>query len=79
MSRGASGALCTDAWNFSQYLPGIRRSFPEGFDGCRKAKILGRPANASLSEFFSEHAILGPKILDDFLLSMIDPAGEDQE
>ena len=34
--------------------------------------------NAFLAELFSEHAILGPKVLDYFLLSMIDPAGEDQ-
>jgi hypothetical protein len=35
--------------------------------------------DAFLAEFFSEHAILGPKVLDYFLLSMIDPASEDQE
>jgi len=44
----------------------------------RKVKILGRPANAFLAEFFSEHAILCPKVLDYFLLSKIDPASEDQ-
>jgi hypothetical protein len=35
--------------------------------------------DAFLAEFFSEHAILGPKVLDYFLLAMIDPASEDQE
>jgi len=32
-----------------------------------------------LAELLSEYAILGSKVLDDFLLSMIDPAGKDQK
>ena len=31
------------------------------------------------AEFLPKHAILSSKILDDVLLSMIDPAGQDQE
>ena len=34
--------------------------------------------NAFLAELFSEHAILGSKVLDHVLLSMVDPAGEDK-
>src|SRR6266542_1289528 len=35
--------------------------------------------DAIFAEFLPEHAILGSKILDDLLLSMIDPAGQEQE
>jgi hypothetical protein len=35
--------------------------------------------NAFPAEFLSEHAIFGSKVLDDFLLSMVDPAREDQK
>jgi len=50
-------------------------------------RILGRQAppliiveqDAFFAELLSEHAILGSKALDDVLLSMIDPAGQDQK
>ena len=35
--------------------------------------------DAFLAELLSEHAILGSKILDDFLFSMFAPAGQNQE
>jgi hypothetical protein len=35
--------------------------------------------DAFLAELLSEHAILGSKVLDHILLSMVDPASEDQE
>jgi hypothetical protein len=48
------------------------------FHGQEPPLIIGEQ-DAFLAESFSEHAILGPKVLDYFLLAMIDPASEDQE
>ena len=35
--------------------------------------------NASFADFFSPHAIFSSKVLDDVLLSMIDPSGENRQ
>ena len=48
------------------------------FDGQAPALVVVKE-DSPLPELLSEHAILGLKVLDDFLLSLIDPACQDQE
>ena len=46
---------------------------------CQTASLVISEQDTFLAELVSEHVILGSKVLDYFLLSMIDPAGQDQE
>ena len=63
-----------DRGHLLEHLP------PEGlaFDGQAPALAVVKE-DSPLPELLSEHAILSSKVLDSVLLSMIDPAGQNQE
>jgi hypothetical protein len=67
------GVRGEEGTNLSQEL--AAKDFP--FDSQAAALVIVQQ-DPALAEFLTEHLVLGPEIIDDLLLLVIDPAGKDE-